>query len=134
MNTSLVTLPTAGASPCSALATSLAGADATLLRDAIAARCQVGSWYALLPLLMRMRASHLADAGPEWMADMLAGADARSRPQADRLQRLLSQRQWRASAAPGAGVRQTLIVQCGATRATLHLLVRPQPHIETIGR
>jgi hypothetical protein len=134
MNPSPVLIPTAGASTSNACAASLDGTDATLMREAIAARCQVGSWYALRPLLVRIRAPHLAEAGPELLADLLADADARSRAQADRLQRLLSQRQWRASVTHGAGLRQSLIVHCGAMRATLHLLVRPQLHIETIGR
>lgn len=133
MNTSPALIPTASDSSSNACASSLDGADATLLREAIVAHCQVGSWYALRPLLLHMRAPHLAEAGPELLADLLAAAGARSRAQADRLQRLLSQRQWRVSVLHSAGPRQSLVVHCGAMRATLHLLVRPQLHIEIIG-
>jgi hypothetical protein len=134
MNTILVLVPNAGACTSIACAANLDGADAELMREAIAARCRVGSWYALRPLLMRMQAPHLAEAGPELLADLLTEADARSRVQANRLQRLLSLRQWRASVTHGTGLRQSLVVHCGAMRATLHLLLRPQLHIETIAR
>lgn len=113
---------------------SLPSPSPAVLRAAISANCRVGTWFALRPLLVRMLAPHLAEAGPELMADLLAGAGGRSRTEADRLQRLLSQRQWHASATPGTGPRQAITVQCGGMRATLNLLARPQPHIETIGR
>ncbi len=113
---------------------SLPSPSPDILREAIAAHCRVGSWFALRPLLVRMLAPHLVEAGPELLADLRAGAGGRCRTEADRLQRLLSQRQWHASAIAATGPRQAITVHCGGWRATLHLLARPLPHIETIGR
>lgn len=106
-------------------------ASPTPLREAIAAHCRMGSWFALRPLL-HMQASE--GAGPELVADLLASAGARSRFEADRLQRLLSHRFWSASATSINGARPSITLHSGAGRWTLRLLRSPQLHIETIGR
>lgn len=103
-----------------------------VLRPAIAAHCRTGSWFALRPLLLRMPT--LPEAGPELLADLLASAGARARTEAERLQRLLSQRFWHLSPGLANGGRQAITVHCGAANWTIQLRLQPQLHIETIGR
>lgn len=100
------------------------------LRQAITAHCVTGSWFAVRPLLMRMQT--LPERGPELVADLLSTAGARSRTEAERLQRRLSHGLWRASAGPSHGARQVLTLHCGGARWTVRLLLQPQLHIETI--
>lgn len=110
--------------------TSPSGPNPEALRHAIAVNCLAGSWFAMHPSLVQMGA--FAEAGPALLADLLASADARGRLEADRLQRLLSQRQWRASAGAARGGRRDILVWSGAARWTIRLLARPHLHIETI--
>ncbi len=100
------------------------------VRDAIAGNCLVGSWFAMRPCLVQMES--LAEAGPVLLADLLATAGARVRVEADRLQRLLSHRQWHARAGAALGGRRHITVTSGKVRWSMCLLLRPQLHIETI--
>ena len=119
--------PSASTSPASSPV-----AASALVHQQIQEHCLSGSWFAMRAVLQQLQSP--LETGPELLADLLASVGVRSRHEADRLQRLLSHRYWRASGVTVAGARQALTVQCGNESWTLRLWTRPQLHVEMIVR